>query len=290
MLPTARSGRTTVSLHLPARPPFDGPGLLAFLATRAIPGVEHLSGTTYRRSLLLGHGPALVELTLTDTGADAVLTLGDPADAAEATLRCRRLLDLDAEPLAVQRVLAADPMLRPLATARPGRRVPGAADPVEMAVRAVLGQQISVAGARTLAGRLVAALGSALPWPDPVLTHTFPSAAAVAAAPDSVLAMPASRQRTLRGLAAALDDGRVVLDPAGDHAEAKRALLALPGIGPWTAAYLRMRALGDPDVFLGTDLGVRKALAGLGTADTDGLRWRPFRSYAVVHLWASLHP
>jgi len=278
-----------VSRHLPARRPFDAPGLLAFLATRAIPGVEEVSGTTYRRTLLLGHGPAVVELTLTDDGADVLLTLSDPADEADVTGRCGLLLDLTADPSAVDEVLGADPDLRPLVAAAPGRRVPGAADPVEMAVRAVLGQQISVAGARTLAARLVVALGTSLPWPQGALTHTFPTAPALAQAPDSVLAMPASRRRTLHGLAAALAEGKVVLDPTGDRDEAERALLALPGVGPWTAAYLRMRALADPDIFLGTDLGVRKALAALGITDSSGSRWRPYRSYAVVHLWASLH-
>lgn len=278
-----------MSRHLDAGRPFDAAGLLGFLAARAIAGVEEVSGMTYRRTLLLAHGPATVALALTGAGVDAGLTLSDPADEGDALDRCRRLLDLTADSEAVDSVLSADPALGPLIAATPGRRVPGTADPVEMAVRAVLGQQISVAGARTLAARLVTALGDPLPWPDPALTHTFPSAPALAQAPDTVLAMPASRRRTLRGLAAALADGRVVLDPDTDWDEAERALLPLPGVGPWTAAYLRMRALGDPDVFLGTDLGVRKALAALGIADSSGLRWRPYRSYAVVHLWASLH-
>lgn len=286
--PPTRAAPAAVSVPLPVRAPFDAAGLLAFLAHRAIPGVEDVSGTTYRRTLPLQHGPAVVTLTLGGERVDADLVLSDPADRDDAVRRCVRLLDLDADPTAVDATLAADPVLRPLVATCPGRRAPGAADPVEMAVRAVLGQQISVAGARTLAARLVVALGEPLPWSDSTLTHTFPSAAAVASAPDAVLAMPASRQRTLRGLGAALADGRVVLDPDGDHNATERRLLALPGVGPWTASYLRMRALSDPDVFLPTDLGVRKALAALGVPPGSEKSWRPYRSYAVGHLWASL--
>lgn len=273
---------------LPVRTPFDADGLLAFLAVRAIPGVEDVRGTTYRRTLPLPGGPALVSLDVRSAAVDVRLTLSDPADAALAVQRCRALLDLDADPVAIDTVLGADPLLAPSLVQRPGLRVPGAADPVEMAVRAVLGQQISVAGARTLAGRLVASIGTPLPWPDPVLTHVFPSAAAVASAPDAVLAMPAARRRTLRAVGAALASGAVVLSSAVDPATVERALLAVPGIGPWTAAYLRMRALGDRDVFLGGDLGVRKALAALGVGVEAAERWRPYRSYAVMHLWASL--
>jgi AraC family transcriptional regulator of adaptative response / DNA-3-methyladenine glycosylase II len=172
--------------------------------------------------------------------------------------------------------------------------VPGVADPDELAIRAVLGQQVSLAGAATLAGRLVADCGEPLARPVGAVTHLFPTAGAIAALAPERLAMPASRRRAVLGLAAALASGEVVLDPHGDHAAIRAALLALPGIGPWTVEYIAMRALRDPDAFLPTDLGVRHALKRLGVDDTPRAalalaeRWRPYRAYALQHLWASL--
>ena len=176
----------------------------------------------------------------------------------------------------------------------PGRRVPGAVDGFELAVRAVLGQQISVAGARTLAGRLVAAVGPPLAEREGGLTHAFPDADAVAGVPDEALAMPQRRCATLRSLAAAVAGGQLDLDPGADRAATEAALLAQAGIGPWTASYVAMRALGDPDAFLPADLGVRHALEGLGvsgdpaSAAAASQEWRPWRSYAVMHLWSTL--
>lgn len=281
---------TGLSLRLRHRAPLDAGALLAFLGARAVPGVEAWDGATYRRVLALPHGPGVAALTR--GGPDHVaceLRLGDLRDLAAAVQRCRRLLDLDADPVAVDDALAADPLLEPLVRRTPGRRVPGAADGAELAVRAVLGQQISIAGARTLAGRLTTALGEPLPdaLADVQLTHAFPSAAALAATDPAELPLTRARAHALRGLASAVADGSLALDPGADRDATRERLLTLPGIGPWTAEYVAMRALGDPDAFPATDLGVKKAFERLGPA-TDPQRWRPWRAYAVQHLWASL--
>ncbi len=211
-----------------------------------------------------------------------------PADVDAAFAACRHLLDLDADPVAVDAHLAADELLAPLVAHRPGLRRWGHPDPTELVARAVLGQQVSVAGARTLAARLVAAHGTPLPEPDGALTHLFPDAATLAAVAPEAYAMPRARGAALARAAAAIADGTVALAPGADPVAARAALLALPGIGPWTAEYVAMRALGDPDAWLPTDLGVRHALARLGAAPERAERWRPYRSYAVMHLWASL--
>jgi AraC family transcriptional regulator, regulatory protein of adaptative response / DNA-3-methyladenine glycosylase II len=261
-----------VRLALEHRRPFHGAGLLAFLAARAVPGVEEVTADgRYRRSLRLAHGPGVVELDLRRvTGA---LLAGDPRDAAEAERRCRALLDLDVDPVAVDATLVSDPWMRDLVAAAPGIRVPGHVDPVELAVRAVLGQQVSVPAAVTLAARLVAAHGEPLPEPAGGVTRLFPSAEAIDAA---VLAMPRARAEALKRLARAVGDGLELRD--------RDRLLALGGIGPWTADYLALRS-GDRDVLLATDLGVRRALSRLPGADPE--RWRPYRSYAVMHLWSA---
>jgi len=208
--------------------------------------------------------------------------------------RCRRLLDLDADPEAVNAVLTSDPLMGPLARVNPGQRVPGSVDGAELAVRAVLGQQVSVAAARTVAGRLVTRYGKPLTTPSGTLTHLFPEPAAIAEADPADLPMPASRRRALVTLAGALASGDVALDPGADREDSEGRLLALPGIGPWTAGYVSMRALGDPDAFLATDLGVRHALAAIGHdsspagAAAAAHRWRPWRAYANLHLWRSL--
>ncbi len=286
-----------VLLRLPVRRPFDWPGLVAFLGARAVPGIEEVlpggitgsdGAAVYRRTVRLPRGAGVLTLAMAADHVMCTARLEDLRDLAAAVRRCRVLLDLDADPRAIARRLGADPALADLVRAGPGRRRPGAADPTELATRAVLGQQVSVAGARTLAGRIVAALGDRLPQPEGSVTHVFPTAATLRAAGPGVLRMPASRRQTVTGLAAALDDGRVQLHAGVDRDEAERALLAVPGIGPWTASYIRMRCLGDPDVFLPTDLGVVKALRRFGLGAPDAQRWRPWRSYAVLHLWASL--
>jgi len=268
-------------MRLSHRAPLHAESLLGFLAARAVAGVEAVDGETYSRSVRLTHGPAVLSLTLVDDGVSADLALSDRRDAAPAEHVCRALLDLDADPATVDATLAADPLLRDLVAAAPGRRVPGCADPAEIAIRAVLGQQVSVAAARTQAARLVARCGEPLPAPVAGVTHLFPAPAALAALDPDDLPMPRARGRALIGLAAALAGG---LDPRD-----REGLLALPGIGPWTADYVAMRC-GDRDVLLETDLGVRRALRRLGRPEgeleRDAERWRPWRSYAVQHLWS----
>jgi AraC family transcriptional regulator of adaptative response / DNA-3-methyladenine glycosylase II len=279
--------------------------VLDFLGARALPGVESLEGAWYRRTLRLPHGHAVAALAApTARGEDALggpayvdcdLALSDLRDLTAAVSRCRQLLDLDADPVAVWEALRGDPLVGPVVEHDPGRRVPGAADGFELAVRAVIGQQVSVAGARTVAGRLVEAAGEALPEPDGPLTHLFPTPAALAALADhdpGAFAMPQGRRRALVGLAEAVEQGEVVIDPGADPAELRRSLVRLPGVGPWTAEYVAMRALRDPDAFMPTDLGIRRAARAVGLPDDPAHlvaateSWRPWRSYAMVHLWS----
>jgi AraC family transcriptional regulator, regulatory protein of adaptative response / DNA-3-methyladenine glycosylase II len=285
-----------IKLRLAYRAPIDLDRMFGYLAARAIPGVEGVQsadGGRYARTIQLpnGTGIALLGPFLRphDPGyLDCELSLEDLRDLTAAVQRCRRLLDLDADPEAVTGNLSADPVLGPLARAHPGRRSPGHVDGNELALRAVLGQQVSVAAARRLGARLVAAYGKPLSRPDGPLTHCFPSAETLAGADPATLPTPRSRGHALTGLATALASGQVSLDPGAERDRAEAALLTLPGIGPWTASYIRMRALSDPDAFLPGDVGVLKALRRLGAVPGEG--WRPWRSYAVHHLWASLEP
>jgi AraC family transcriptional regulator of adaptative response / DNA-3-methyladenine glycosylase II len=285
----------TIALRLALRQPFAAEPLFEFLAARAVPGIEAWDGTTYTRSLRLPHGDGTVELTACDGHVRAVFALDDLRDLTMAVARCRHLCNLDADPVAVDTVLGADRLLRPLVRRTPGRRVAGAADPFEMAVRAVLGQQVSVAGARTVAGRLVATVGRPLRSPRSSVTHTFPSPealATLAATAPKAFPMPASRRRAVHALAEAVADEQVVIDPGAHPEELEAGLQSLPGIGPWTSSYIAMRALGDPDAFLPTDLGIRRTLARLGHPDDErsvttlAEAWRPWRAYALAHLWA----
>jgi AraC family transcriptional regulator, regulatory protein of adaptative response / DNA-3-methyladenine glycosylase II len=245
--------------------------LFGHMAATAVPGVEEWREGAYRRTLRLASGPAVI----------ALIPRGDHIELrgpGEAVERCRFLLDLDADPVAIDAALAEDPLLAPLVAAAPGRRVPRTVDPHEMALRAVLGQQVSTAAAATHAARLVRDAGEPIEDPEGGLTHLFPSAAAVAAVDPESLALPRARRATLLGLARALAGGLDLAD--------REALLALPGIGPWTAETIGMRALGDGDAFVATDLGVVAALRGLGTGAKRAELWRPYRAYAVQHLWA----
>ncbi|MFI7275542.1 AlkA N-terminal domain-containing protein [Streptomyces sp. NPDC049879] len=289
-------GTGGIPLRLAHRGPYDARQVFDFLGLRALAGIEEMTGTrgsrTYRRSLALPHGTGIAEVGEPSGGPDARwlpcrLHLTDTRDLTTAVQRVRRLFDLDADPYAVADRLGADPFLAPLVAARPGLRSPGAADPDELAVRAVLGQQITVSSARKLGGTLVAAYGKPLPAPDGSLTHTFPAAETLADAPLTELGMPESRRATLRTLATALADGTVHLGPGADRDATEHALLALRGIGPWTAGYMRMRALGDPDVFLTGDAGVRHGLGLVGAEPATADAWRPWRSYAVHHLWTA---
>jgi len=314
------AGLGAITLRLPYREPLHAGALLEFLAARTVPGVDEVRDGIYRRGLRLPHGAATAEVDILPGYARTTLHLADVRDLSPAVARCRRLLDLDADPVAVDATLAADPALAPAVAKEPGVRVPGAVDGFEMAVRAVVGQQISVAGAGKILARLVAATAPATAPPtapqDPVdhdlevmidadsrrSAHDhgdlraglrgFPTATEVAEAPDEAFAMPVARRRTLRTLAAAVADGKLHLDPGADRLETEAGLLAIPGIGPWTAQYVALRAIGDPDVLLLTDLGVRRGAAGLGLSDNPARldqhgqqHWAPWRSYATIRLW-----
>lgn len=303
----------TIALRLPYRAPLHAPSLFGHLAATAAPGVESWSEGALARSLRLPGGPGVVVLRPPGEGdrhVAATVRLSDVADLAAAIGRCRRLLDLDADPEAVDEHLRADPVLAPLVGSTPGVRLPGAVDGAEMALRAVLGQQVSTAAAATQTGRLARMLGTPLPeafaWTGATgatgpaggggegPTHVFPAPQDVAQTPDELLPrMPASRRRTLRAVATALAEGAVDLGPGSDWRAAAEQLQTLPGVGPWTTQIVLLRGLGDPDAFPATDLGVRTAAAAAGLpADPRALglaagRWRPWRSYAAALLWAS---
>ncbi len=292
--PTAIASAGTISLRLPFRSPLDGGSLLDFLRARVVTGIEACDDSTYSRSLQLPFGAATVALTPLPDHIACSIQLDDLRDLPAAVQRCRGLLDLDADPVAVGAFLDRDPLLAPLGRKRPGLRVPGHVDGFELLVRAIVGQQVSVAGARTVLGRITAALGTRLASPSGGVTMQFPSAAVIAAAAPETFPMPKARAATVQRVATAVASGELVVDPGVDRAEVRERLLRLAGVGPWTVAYVALRALSDPDVFLPTDLGVRHAMEQLGEA--GGARaisaraeaWRPWRSYALMHLWTSL--
>ncbi|MBL1098836.1 AlkA N-terminal domain-containing protein [Streptomyces coffeae] len=275
-----------VPLRLAYRGPYAAAELFDQLARHTVPGVEEVIGErgsrTYRRTLRLphGHGIAEVDERPGDGGwLECRLCLGELRDLTTATQRMRRLFDLDADPYAVAEHLGADPLLAPLVAARPGLRSPGAADPQELAVRAVLGRRLSPEEARANAAALVSAYGRPLTAPSGGLTHLFPRAATLAGAPLEEMGLPGPRRRALRALATALADGTVPLDAGADRDQAEKELLNLDGIGPRTAGYIRMRALGDPDVLL--------LPSGTSVAPETAAGWRPWRSYATQYLWAA---
>ncbi|MGQ0678915.1 MAG: DNA-3-methyladenine glycosylase 2 family protein [Actinomycetota bacterium] len=304
-----------LNLRLPYRKPLHAESLFRFLALRAVPGIESGNECSYRRTLTLPHGSGSVELRNEQGHIGCSLVLPDLKDLTTAIHRCRRMLDLDADPCAVDEQLGSDPFVGALVTRRPGLRSPGHVDPAEAAIRAVLGQQVSVASARAAAARIAMRYGKMLPGSErsPVpeapgppseagpgrvqptpgqtpLARLFPGADILAEVDPATLPVTRSRARTVVALAEALASGRIVLGLGADREEVKSQLESLPGIGPWTAAYIRLRALGDPDVFMPSDLGIRKALELLGTGsqEASGARFRPWRSYALHHLWASL--
>jgi AraC family transcriptional regulator, regulatory protein of adaptative response / DNA-3-methyladenine glycosylase II len=340
-------------LELPFQPPLDADALLHHFRARAVAGVEEVveevGEHAYRRSLRLAGGAAVVELVIDPLSVVAELELSDPDDADAAAVLCSNTLGLGSDPAVVVAALGDDPLLGAAVRAAPGRRVPGTPDGDELAVRAVLGQQISLAGAAAAAARLVREYGEPLAGSvrpagpadaagpvgpvgpvgladaaeavgpvgpadaaDPMgpadaaeavgaaepvgaagtVTHLFPTAAALASVDPASFRMPRSRARTVHALSSALASGEIVLARGGDPERVRAQLLALPGIGPWTADYVVMRALGDTDVFLATDLGIKRALERLGV-DADPAsalalaeRWRPYRSFAMQYLWA----
>ena len=281
----------SISLRLPFRAPLWPGNLFGHLAAIAVPGVEEWRDGAYRRTLRLPHGTGTVTLRPQPDAVGCRLTLTDLRDLAPAVARCRRLLDLDADPVAVDERLCRDEVLAPLVARAPGRRVPRTVDEEELAVRAVLGQQVSTAAARTHAGRLVQDCGERITDPEGGLTSLFPTSEAVAELDPERLALPRARRATVLRLAHALADGQVDLAAGADRAKARAQLHSLPGIGPWTVETIAMRALGDPDAFLPGDLGVAAAGRTLGFGEgrtllTHAERWAPYRAYAVQHLWA----
>jgi len=298
----ASSTPGTIELALPYRGPLDAAGLFAWMSARALPGAEAGDGGSFARTLRLPGGPATMRLTRDDAGRIRLqASLATLSDLPMVVARARRLFDLDADPLAVDGALASRPELAPLVAAVPGIRVPGAADPHEMLIRAMIGQQISVAAARTHLTQLVDALGDRLPpavgdsasapGAAGALDRLFPTMTAIAQDGAQVLRGPAARIRAITGAAAALATGELRLGTGDDWGEQRAALLAMPGIGPWTADYVRMRVTGDPDVFLPGDVAVRTGAARVGIpADAAALaawsaRVAPWRSYLTAHLW-----
>jgi AraC family transcriptional regulator, regulatory protein of adaptative response / DNA-3-methyladenine glycosylase II len=282
-----------LSLRLPFRTPFCPDNLFGHLAATAVPGCEEHRSGAYRRTMRLPNGNGTVSLTPRSDHVACRLRLADLRDVPTAMARCRRLLDLDADPEAVHDVLAADPYLEGIVNKAPGRRVPRTVDEAEFAVRAVIGQQVSTAAARTHAARLVARCGTPITDPDGGLTHVFPSPEVLTGFDPSALALPSARRRCLAALSAGLAEGRIELGAGTDWDRARRQLHALPGIGPWTVETIAMRALGDPDAFPANDMGVRRAASELDIGTTPGTllahaeRWRPWRAYSVQYLWST---
>jgi len=283
----------TISLRLPFRAPLTPDNLFGHLIATGVPGVEEWRGGYYRRTLRLPHGHGVVALKPMPDHIACQLSLTDQRDLAIAISRCRRMLDLDADPIAVDELLATDPVLAPLIAKSPGRRVPHTVDGEEFAVRAVLGQQVSTAAARTHAHRLVLQHGEPIEDPGGGLTHLFPTMQALAGLDPETLAFPKTRRTTLTTLIATLAAGEIDLGAGADWDRAREQLAALPGIGPWTVESIAMRALGDPDAFVASDLGIRYAARALGLPEapkplTEHARaWRPWRAYAVQYLWAT---
>ncbi|WP_370882608.1 AlkA N-terminal domain-containing protein [Kineosporia succinea] len=282
-----------ISLKLPFRQPFCPDNLFGHLVATAVPGVEEWRDGAYRCAFRLPHGHAIAELSPRPDHIVGRLRLTDPRDLTAAISRCRWLLDLDADPVAIDDQLATDPVLAPLVRKTPGRRVPRTTEPEQFAVRAVLGQQVSTAAARTHASRLVQAYGDPIDDPAGGLTHLFPTSRALADLDPEALAMPRTRRLTLMRLIEALNSGDLTLDIGGDWNKAREQLYALPGFGPWTVESIAMRALGDPDAFIPGDLGVRQAALRIGLPEKPGPLtaraqvWQPWRAYAVQHLWGT---
>lgn len=284
-----------LTLRLPYRPPYAWEPLLAFLAARAVPGVEAVVDGAYLRTLRFGgsDGWLSVRPAPGEASLQLQLHLGPDADLGDGLMdaveRVRMQFDLEADPLRIAGQLERDPRLAPLVLACPGLRVPGGFDGFELAVRAILGQQVSVKGASTLSGRVAERFGRPLgpgshPHP-PQLTHIFPSPAELAAADLTRIGIPGARAQALTSLAAATASGDLVLSESADVGQTVEALLKLPGVGPWTAQYIAMRVLRDPDAFPATDLVLRRLLPG---GEPDAEPWRPWRAYAALYLWNSL--
>jgi AraC family transcriptional regulator of adaptative response / DNA-3-methyladenine glycosylase II len=294
----ARDAASPIATSLRYRPPYDWDAMLAFLAARAIPGVETVEAGVYRRSVCFGGAHGILEVQPAPRADALRLSLRLPrVDALPAVIaRVRRVFDLGADPAAIDAQLARDATLAPLVAARPGLRVPGAWDGFELAVRAILGQQISVAAATRLAGALVAAHGEPLDaaFACSRITHVFPVPQAIAAADLAPLGMPRARARSVSALAALAAASPRLFEPGPGLEAAVERLRALPGVGEWTAQYVAMRALREPDAFPAGDVGLQRALADAGGAHPSAPAllaraeaWRPWRAYAALHLWTA---
>jgi len=285
--------------RLPYALPLAAEALFRFLGDRTIPGVESFDGTTFRRAVRQPDASAaVIELAAhPDRGEVRLRVFGssERMDPSVLSATARRLLDLDADPSMVDTALSLDPSLRPLVGTTPGLRLPGTADGFELVVRAILGQQISVRAARTFAGRIAEACGTPLERPVGDVTRLFPTAERLATSALDGLGLTTAREATLRRVAELVASGELDLSGAADLEVTRERLRAVRGIGPWTVAYVSMRALGDRDAFPAEDLGVRLGFESLGLASTPQAirdhaeRWRPWRAYAVMHLWNSLH-
>ena len=288
-------GSKEIEIQLPFRAPFAADTLLSFLGARAVPGVEDVRDGAYRRSVRLARGVAVAAMTPRRDHVDVRVSPEGSPDLEQLGERARRAFDLDADPVAIDTALSRDPAMAPSVARLPGIRVPGTFDGFELVVRAIFGQQVSVAGARTSLGRFAARFGTPLAQSCGGITHLFPTAARVADLPPEAFGMPRARAETIRVVAGLVAGGRVDLTGGGSSAEILEVLREVPGIGPWTLAYVAMRALRDPDAFPAGDLGVRKGFGALGLASTPRTileraeRWRPWRAYAVLHLWHT-HP
>jgi AraC family transcriptional regulator of adaptative response / DNA-3-methyladenine glycosylase II len=283
------------SFHLPFRAPFAADALLSFLGARAAPGIEEVRGGAYRRSVRQPSGASVVEMTPRRAHVDLRASDNESPDLDDLRARARRAFDLDADPARIDTELSRDPALAPLVARLPGIRVPGTFDGFELVVRAIFGQQVSVAGARTSLGRLVARAGIPLERPDGTITHLFPTPERIAELSPESFGMPRARAETIRRVAALVARGDLDLSGNAPADDTLGTLAEVPGIGPWTLSYVAMRALGDHDAFMVGDLGVRKGFEALGLPSTPNEliaraeRWRPWRAYAVMHLWHA-HP
>lgn len=286
---------TVREVSLPVREPFAWPELLAFLAARAVPGVEEVGAGRYRRAARLGSCPVLVEVVRGAAGELRVSVRGAPAEASLEPLlaRVRHLFDLDAQPQAVATALGRDPALAAWVREAPGLRVPGAWDGFELGVRAILGQQVSVKGASTLIGRFTERFGSRLParLREGSLRSVFPPPRRWRAPEVAEIGLPAARARCVVELAQAVGDGRLRFDAGMAPAAFEGVLVGIKGIGPWTAQYMAMRARHDRDAFPSGDLALLRVLAAPGQAlprralEGRAEAWRPWRAYAAMYLW-----
>ncbi|AQT96178.1 DNA-3-methyladenine glycosylase family protein [Pseudomonas azotoformans] len=283
-------------MRLAYQPPYDWAAMVGFLSARAIGGMETVEAGVYRRSISLGGQHGWISVAMGDGDwLDVEVGFPDPAALPEIERRLRTMFDLDAQPQLINPQLATDPLMAQLVAARPGLRVPGTWDGLELAIRAVLGQQITVVAAIRLAGKLVAQYGQPLATPHAGITHVFPAAEVLAAADLATLGMPKARGRTLSGVAQALLDDPRLFEPQASLKACVARLVALPGIGDWTAQYIAMRQMREVDAFASGDIGLINALAALEGGPVSARQllaraeaWRPLRAYAAQHLWTSL--